>query len=105
MSEPLVSFLSGWAKAGLAIRSLLALGPHGTVIWLGRWAGPAIALLALVGVWTFFCYWREGRPSLPGRLALTFVRIAAAATLLALLLEPTLRTERLQPRRAVVAVL
>src|SRR5690348_13453935 len=105
MYEGVAAFLPEWAKAGPALRSLLGIGPHGVVIWLGRWTGLAVALVALVGVWTFFCYWRERRPSLLGRLALTILRMAAATMLLSLLLEPTLRTERVQHSRSVVAVL
>jgi hypothetical protein len=77
----------------------------GQILWLGHWVAGAAAVLVVVAVWTFFWYYREGRPSLPGRLALTLFRVAAVGTLLALLLEPTLRTERTERERSVVAVL
>src|SRR4051812_27679199 len=77
----------------------------GQILWLGQWTVGAAVLLALVAIWTFFWYQREGRPRLWARLALTLFRVAAAATLLVLLLEPTLRTENVERQRSVVAVL
>jgi hypothetical protein len=80
-------------------------GNAGTIICLESWTAGAAAFLALLGLWTLFCYAREGRPSVPGRLALTLLRVAAAAALLVLLFEPTLRTERTERHRSSVAVL
>ena len=97
--------VAGPASAGRALPSLLGPRPATTLLWLGSWTTSAALLLALVALWTFFCYLREGRPSLPARLALTLLRVAAAATLLLLLFEPTLRTERAERQRSAVAVL
>jgi hypothetical protein len=77
----------------------------GQILWLGQWTIGAAILLGVLAVWTFVWYRREGRPSVPGQVLLTLFRVAAAGTLLALLLEPTLRTERAERQRSLVAVL
>lgn len=89
--------VAGWLQAWLPFPS--------TLIWLGRWTAAAAVFLVLVAVWTFYCYVREGRPSMVARAAFTLLRVAAAAALLALLFEPTLRTERVERSRSIVAVL
>jgi hypothetical protein len=81
------------------------MAEHTTLLWLGRWTAGAAVLLAGVGLWTFFWYRREGRPSLSARLLLTLLRVAAAGALVAVLLEPTLRTERVERQRSTVVVL
>src|SRR5437870_4032868 len=97
--------MEGPARSGLLASVILGHRSSATLLWLGRWTTSALCILALVGAWTFFCYLREGRPSVAGRLALTLLRVAAAATLLLLLLEPTLRTEHAERHRSTVAVL